>query len=205
MPAWPGSAGVSVRSAMRLADGDPANVSVLSLDVHCGTHIDAPLHTLTDGAPVGSIAIDRTVGEAFVVEVLGRRAIRADDLASTVPRDATRILLRTDNSHGVSYNRFDEDFCALTADAAEWLVEHGATLIGIDAMSVQRYDGPKATHDVLLRAGVVILEGLNLRDVAPGAYRLLCLPLAVPGLEGAPARAVLEIDDERGSAAGSRD
>ena len=117
----------------------------------------------------------------------------------TLPNGTTRLLLHTRNSElwerGVT--EFRKDFVALTSDAAQWLVDQGIRLIGVDYLSVHRYgDGP-LTHQILLRAGIIIVEGLNLTDVAPGKYELICLPLRLDGADGAPARAVLRKLPER--------
>jgi arylformamidase len=192
MVAWPGSPNVEAERFLSLASGDPANATRLALDVHCGTHVDAPLHMLAGAPDMESLALDVLVGPAVVVELGDVRAIGPDELAAVVPDGATRVLLKTLNSRGgVAADAFDEDFAALSADGARWLVDRGVRLVGIDYLSIQRYADDPTTHHVLLGAGVVILEGLRLADVAPGAYELLCLPVLAPRLEAAPARAVL--------------
>lgn len=204
---WPESAGVDVRQDLSIEAGDAANVSVVTMDAHSGTHIDAPLHTLAGGAPMSSISLETLNGPAIVISIPGVREITGDDLDRLLPKATTRVLLKTENSAGPIPARFDPDFSALSLDGARCLVDHGIKLIGVDGWSVQRFGGDPEVHNVLLRAGIVLLEGLNLRGVPAGGYRLTCLPLALPTLEAAPARAVLEPLDsdiqERGSAAGS--
>jgi arylformamidase len=200
MVVWPGSPGVQVDQLLALAAGDEANVSRLSMDVHSGTHIDAPKHMLDGHAAVDSIGLETLVGPAVVanvpkVEAIGPRELEALEIDPSV----RRLLLRTRNSDGgVRTDGFDDDFCALSADGARWLVDRGVELVGIDYLSIQRYHDSAETHEVLLAAGTVILEGLDLRHVAPGRYTLLCLPLALPGAEAAPARAVLVAEEENG-------
>ena len=92
----------------------------------------------------------------------------------------------------MAISKFNPDFVALSADAAAWMVERGIQLVGIDYLSIQLFsDTEPQTHRTLLEAGIVIVEGLNLQNVSPGCYQLICLPLKLAGSEGAPARAVL--------------
>jgi arylformamidase len=194
LPVWPGSPGAQVTVRARISDGSDANVSEIRLELHTGTHIDAPLHFVDDGADVEATGIDALVGPAIVAEVLGEGAIDRDAMASlAIPEGTSRLLLRTSNSlRGLMRSpEFRTDAAALTADAAAWVVEQGIGLIGIDYLSIQQpSDGPE-THQALLRAGVVILEGVDLRAVTPGPYDLVCLPVRLTGTEAAPARAIL--------------
>lgn len=172
--------------------GSDANVSEIQMDVHTGTHVDAPAHFVADGLAVDCLDLEVLVGPAVVAEVLeggsiGRKCLEALNL----PDDVQRVLLRTTNGELWSCTDFEPDFDALSAEGAAWLVDRGVQLVGIDYLSIQRYQDPPLTHRILLDAGVVILEGLDLRRVPPGDYELLCLPLALAGAEAAPARAVL--------------
>lgn len=193
MPHWPGTDALHTRLTMSLAAGDIANVTRLDMDVHMGTHVDAPSHFLAGRPTVDSLDLADLIGPALVAEVTAD-AVTARELAAiAIPAGVTRLLLRTRNSGLWASGRteFTEGFVALTADAAQWVVDAGIRLIGVDYLSVQRYhDGP-ATHHILLGAGTVILEGLDLSHANPGVYELLCLPLRLAGAEGAPARAVL--------------
>jgi kynurenine formamidase/glycosyltransferase involved in cell wall biosynthesis len=194
MPVWPGSVGIRLSRTMSLEAGDMTNVSRLDCDVHIGTHVDAPLHFIEDGSSVEQMPLNILIGPALIAYLPGVDAITADDLAAlSLPKSTQRLLLRTRNSllwaNGV--NGFRTDYVALTADAARWIVEHDIRLVGVDYLSVQRYQDGSETHQILLDAGVVIVEGLNLADVVPGLYELICLPLKLVGAEGAPARAVL--------------
>ncbi|MFH1079355.1 MAG: cyclase family protein [Pseudomonadota bacterium] len=196
MAAWPGSRGFLLQSVRSFAAGDHVNVSCLECDVHTGTHIDAPRHYLQEGMTVDQIPIDILVGPAQVRHLPDVKRISPRELDGlALPQDTRRLLLRTQNSElwmrGVS--TFEKDYVALTADAARWVVDHNVRLIGIDSLSVQRcHDGP-LTHQILLEAGVIILEGLNLAGISPGYYELICLPLYLVGAEGAPARAILRV------------
>lgn len=193
-PRWPGSPPFRAETWMSLVRGDVATDTVITHSVHLGTHIDAPAHFVPGGATVDAIPLDVLVGPCQVVEVSGGGAIGPERLEEVLPkRGATRILLRTENS-GLwksEGDRFFPDFTALSPAGAAWLVERGVRLVGIDYLSIQRYDDPPDTHLHLLRAGVVILEGLDLGQAPAGHYDLVCLPQRLVGLEAAPARALL--------------
>ena len=179
---------------MSLKDGDIANVSRLDCDVHIGTHVDAPRHFLKSGRTVEELSLDTLIGPAVVAYFPDIGVISAHDLASlALALDTRRLLLRTRNSElwAAGVTEFREDFVALTANAARWVVNHSIRLIGVDYLSVQQYGGSPLTHRTLVKAGVIILEGLNLANVQPGTYELICLPIPLVGAEGAPARAVL--------------
>jgi len=104
-----------------------------------------------------------------------------------------RILFGTRNSHywAQGESTFQTDFVAVTEDGAEWLVERGVQLVGVDYLSVAPYSESAPTHEILLKAGVVIVEGLNLSQIMRGFYQLYCLPLKIADSDGAPARAIL--------------
>lgn len=193
-PTWPGSPGFAVETLLSIGAGDPANASALTLDVHTGTHVDAPCHFLPGGATTESLSLDVLTGPALVIDVPDADIVDADVLeAAEIAPGTDRLLLRTRNSTERDRRRtpFREDFVAITADAARWVVGRRIRLIGIDYCSIQRFTDPADTHLVLLEAGVVILEGLDLVNAPGGRYELLCLPIAIPGIEAAPARAVL--------------
>lgn len=193
-PTWPGSAGVELTRTLRLDEGDFSNASRLGCDVHVGTHVDAPRHFIESGSTAEKLPLAVMVGDAFVAYLPEAREITAAVLAGlNLPENTQRLLLRTRNSElwARGTTEFAKDYVALTDDGAQWVVEHRISLIGVDYISVQRYgDGP-LTHQILLEADVVILEGLNLADVKPGRYELICLPLKLVDAEGAPARVVL--------------
>jgi arylformamidase len=195
LPTWPGSPGVRIQRLQSMKEGADANVSRLDIDIHSGTHIDAPLHFIKDGKTTAEIPLERLVGPCQVVHLPGIPHITADDLARAgIHKDTTRLLLKTDNSRFWEnpHHTFQPDFCALKPDAAQWVVDQGIELVGIDYHSIQLYHDPIDTHVILLQAETIILEGLDLRVVTPGQYRLICLPLKIEGVEGASARAILE-------------
>jgi arylformamidase len=194
MPTWPGSGGVELTRTMRLEKGDFSNGSRLGCDVHVGTHVDAPKHFLEDGSTVEELPLEVMVGPCFVaylpdvVEITGEVL---DDLH--LPFGTRRLLLRTRNSElwAAGATEFTSDYAALTASGAQWVVERRIELIGADYLSVQCFGDSGVTHQILLEAEVVIVEGLNLAGVRSGDYELICLPLKLVGAEGAPARVVL--------------
>lgn len=193
LPHWPGSPRTELTRRRDMGRGDAVNDSVLVCGAHAGTHVDAP-HFLADGADVTRLALDALIGPAVVAALPDVDAVTAADLeALNLPVDTRRLLLRTRNSEGWRRGdrEFRTDFVALTVDAACWVAARGIRLIGVDYLSVQIFCGDPQTHVALLQAEVVIVEGLNLAEVAPGSYELICLPLKLAGAEGAPARAVL--------------
>lgn len=202
LPVWPGGTGIHLETVHRSGENYHERMSRLSCDVHAGTHIDAPLHFLSEGKDTAQIPLDVLIGEALVVDVQTTSHITAADLESLgIPGDTKRLLLRTKNSSlWDDYGKvFREDYIALTPEAAEWIVQTGIRLIGIDYLSIQPFgDVSQQTHITLLSAEIVILEGLNLSDVPRGTYELICLPLRLEHAEGVPARAVLRNRGARG-------
>jgi arylformamidase len=179
---------------MSISQGDDANVTQLSMDVHSGTHVDAPRHFIDHGETVEDLGLDPFIGPAIVLETGWAKEITASVLgAAMIPERTERLLLRTANSLRPDLYRtpFDKDYAALTLDGAEWLASKDLRLVGIDYLSIQRYSESPDVHRTLLGAGVPVLEGLCLAAVAPGEYQLICLPMRLANVEGAPARAIL--------------
>jgi arylformamidase len=192
--AWPGSPGFRAFAHQSIADGAESNASGIEMDVHVGTHVDAPAHFIEGGATLDAVGLHPFFGPAYVAEIDTTARIDAAALdAAEIPEGTERLLLRTRNSLDERYVRgpFREDFAALTAEGASWVAERGLVLVGIDYLSIQRFGDPPDTHQILLGAGVCILEGLDLRAVARGHYWLVCLPIPLVGVEAAPARALL--------------
>lgn len=194
LPVWPGDPNVLLERVAKIEDGANANVSRITMGVHTGTHIDAPFHFLPDGKTVESLQINLLTGRAYVLHLPEADVITAAVLESAqIPPRTRRVLLKTRNSD--LWTRkvpgFQTDFVGLSADGAEYLVNRGVKLIGVDYLSVAPYKKSRPTHEVLLKAGVVIVEGLDLSNVSQGRYTLFCLPLKLAGSDGAPARAIL--------------
>jgi arylformamidase len=189
MPVYDGNPGVRLERVLSIADGESANVSRLELGLHTGTHIDAPLHFFEGGAGAETLPLEPLVGRAYVADgsALAGPIDGTALEACRIPADAERVLLKTPNSSLWARDEFTRDFIRLDGGGARWVVDHGLRLIGIDYLSI----GDEAAHRTLLGAGVVALEGLDLRAVDPGWYELICLPLEIVGGDGAPARALL--------------
>lgn len=197
MPVWPEDPGVTLRRESSIEEGDQANVSYLSCSVHTGTHLDAPLHFIQGGNPVDQLDLDVLLGEAQVIELLDTEVIDRRALESaSVPAGASRLLFKTRNSRFWNNPRadFQQEYVAVDRSGAEWLVEAGVRLVGIDYLSIAPWGQTVEPHQILLSQSVIIIEGLDLRHVPGGPYQLHCLPLKLVGSDGAPARVVLEGD-----------
>jgi arylformamidase len=185
MVVYPGDPEVRLERVASIADGAVANLSRLDFGVHTGTHVDAPVH-FVDGAPAAeALPLAALVGEAVVHETTAA-AIDAAVVGRVGP-GVERVLFKTRNSELWELDSFAEDNVALTDDGARALVDRGVRLVGIDYLSI----GGEEVHRVLLGAGVLAIESLDLRGVEPGRYTLVCAPLKLVGSDGAPARVLL--------------
>lgn len=205
LPVWPGDPPVVVEPVARVEDGDVAGVSRLALGTHTGTHVDPPAHFVPGGMTVDELPLDVLVGPAVVADMTSGAPIDGAGLAALdLPARTTRLLLKT-RSAAARPSGAAENVAAtgiVTPDGAEWLVAQGVRLVGADTLSIEpATDRPGVrgcppeeqypVHRILLGAGVIIVEGLDLTAAPPGHYELVCLPLRVAGGDGAPARAVL--------------
>jgi arylformamidase len=192
MPTWEGEPGPCLR-VIKTYDPDGARVSELSLGVHSGTHVDAPVHFIPGAPSAESLPLEALLGPCQLVEVATTGNIAIEDaLAAGLDPRCERVLFKTRNSALWDDLTFRTDFAAIQPALAHWLVGAGARLVGIDYLSVEPYGvAVPEVHLTLLEAGVVILEGLDLRHVPAGRYDLACLPLKLRGSDGAPARVVL--------------
>ncbi|MBX3158384.1 MAG: cyclase family protein [Deltaproteobacteria bacterium] len=188
---FPGDPGVALRHEKHLDRGDAATVSNLELGVHTGTHVDAPVHFLRGTAGVDELALGDLIGPARVVALPDAQVITAQDLARAEVAGGERILVRTRNSAHWSSDTFYAGYTHLDAGAARLLADRRVRMIGIDYLSIGGgADGPEV-HRILLSAGVVIVEGLDLSRVDAGPYDLVCLPIKILACDGAPARAAV--------------
>jgi arylformamidase len=199
MLVWPGDQPVEIAPRLRLALGDPANVSEIRMGTHTGTHVDPPNHFVEGSHGIDRVPLDALFGPALVADArhLDRPIEAAALEALAIPEGAERVLLRTANSE--LWRRlpvsFPEVYACLTPDAATWVVDRGIRLIGVDFLSVEEKGAPgHPVHHILLGGGVVIVEGLDLGEVEPGPYMLACLPLKLLDGDGGPARAMLIAD-----------
>jgi arylformamidase len=197
MPTWPGEDGPRMAPLRRIAKGDSANVSIVTFGNHTGTHVDPPVHFIEGAGAVDELPVEALVGPCRVVDFDGSGHIGAAWLErSGVAADPKRILFKTRNSERwrEPVRPFDRDFVALDRTAARWCVDRGMKLVGIDYLSIEP-QGPEKegypTHKTLLGANVVIIEGLDLKDVPPGEYDLACGAIKFEGGDGAPARVFL--------------
>jgi arylformamidase len=193
MVSWPGDPPARISHALDMERGDPCTVSLLEMGAHTGTHMDAPAHFVRGGIGIDKMPVDAAIGSARVIPIRDRTSIKADELERHRIRRGERVLFKTHNSnHCWDTDSFVEDFVYLSATAAQYLVERQVGLVGVDYLSVGgfRADGVE-THQILLKAGIWIIEGLNLKRVRPGRVQLVCLPLKIAEGDGAPARALV--------------
>ena len=192
LPLWPGDPELRLQWAAKIEQGDLVKLTELSMSIHTGTHIDAPLHFLPQGKSIDNLNIDVFVGEAQVVAIPQEVDLITVEILRKLPTiNASRVLFKTKNSQFWGTRNFQRDYVALEASAAQWLVDQGVQLVGIDYLSIAPFNDPVPTHKILLSNNVVIIESLDLRSVEPGLYTLICLPLKLVGREAAPARAIL--------------
>jgi arylformamidase len=195
MPEWAGRRVLDL-SIFSATPEQRSNVTLATLTTHTGTHVDAPRHFIHGGPTMDDVPLDRWVGSCFVAD-LRSASIRIDpaDLdAADIPDGTERLVLKTRNSDlwSAQPNSFEESFVALSPAGAQWVLEHGIRLVGIDYLSIGPFgDDIVTVHRLLLGAGVIAVEGLDLSEVEPGRYELLCFPLKIAGSDGAPARVAL--------------
>jgi len=185
MITYTGDPTVTLERVVSIAGGGVVNLSRLDFGVHSGTHVDAPVHFIDGAATAETLPLDVLIGPARVLDLTG--ADRLDASVFDGVELEERVLLKTRNSELWNRDTFADEFLALTEDGARRLIEAGVKLVGIDYLSI----GDEAAHQVLLGAGVVAIEGLDLRGVEPGDYQLVCAPLKLVGSDGAPARTLL--------------
>ena len=194
VPIYQGDPRVLVESVKRIADGDNANVSNLCFGAHTGTHVDAPNHFIEGTRRLEDLDLEKLVGHCRVVEL--DNSVMAIEPSHLAGLDAERVLFKTRNSAFWSEPEkgFRTDFTYITPDAARVLASSGVKLVGIDYLSVEKFGSEDfGTHITLLEKEIVILEGLDLREVPAGEYEMFCLPLKYSGGtgDGAPARTIL--------------
>jgi arylformamidase len=190
---WPDNPPVRIERALNIEHGDTANVSEISMGAHTGTHMDGPLHFVREGKGLDEMPLDATIGPARVIEVSDPESIKLDELDPHRLQRNERILFKTQNSaRHWSLEDFNEDFVYVSQEAARYLADHRIQTVGVDYLSVGGFykDGVE-THRALLEAGIWVIEGLDLSEVKPGEYELICLPVKIERSDGAPARAIL--------------
>lgn len=193
MITWPSDPAVSITGTSLISQGDFCNLSELKIGSHCGTHIDAPSHFLENGRTIDQLALENLIGEATVFEFKNKENIDVSDIKQLRFDNVKRVLFKTVNSSYWKLSAFKKDFVYLTKDAAQYLVDKGIRLVGVDYLSVEKFESQQAeTHHILLRNDVIILEGLDLSTVEPGRYELIALPLKIKDGDGSPTRVILK-------------
>lgn len=195
MVSWPGDPEPILERISEIERGDTVNVTFLRLTAHTGTHMDAPCHFLAGKEGIETFPLETGIGPARVIQVpLSFSSIPPEFLEDKNIEKGDRILFKTKNSQDRwDLKEFQRGFTGLSASAAQFLVDRGVQLVGIDYLSIGVFDGDgPETHHILLGAKVWILEGLNLGDVDGGVYEFICLPLRIAGADGSPARAILK-------------
>lgn len=195
---WPGEEYWLLEPTQRMAEGGSCNLSRATMSLHMGTHVDAPWHFGEGNRTVEAIPLSQLVIRARVLDLTQvESAIGRGDLEGKLD-GIQAVLFKTINSGKLeALEPFDQNFVYLDESAAEYLVEHNIRTVGVDYLSVEGYyveNGP--VHHRLLRADVLIIEGLDLSVVEPRDFLLVVLPLKIEGADGAPARAIL-IDSDR--------
>ena len=186
---WPDNLGVTVARTLSQDQGDAANVTELHMSGHTGTHVDAPLHFTTGAGDTTTLNLSQLMGPATVVAIHDPKSISLAEVQQLAVQPGARLLFKTRISNSEwSTEPFKPDFVALDGDAAAYLRDAGVVCVGVDYLSVGKADA----HHALLDAGICVIEGLALQHIEPGEYELLCLPLAIVGADGAPARVLLK-------------
>lgn len=190
---WPGDPPVVIRRISSIDAGDRSNVSVLRMSAHTGTHVDAPLHFLREGRPLDAMPVEELIGPARVIAIRHRERVTIEELVPRRIRRGERVLFKTRGSAGRwKRDAFDPGYVYIPQETARFLAERGVRVVGVDYLSVGGYRKDSLeTHQTLLRAGIWIVEGLNLAGVPEGRYDFICLPLNIAGGDGAPARVLL--------------
>jgi arylformamidase len=190
---YPGNPEIRIEPQQEISKGASANVSTLSFGSHTGTHVDAPKHFFDDGAAVEALSLDVLMGPAMLVRVDDSvMAVTKEHLELHHLQGHSRVLIKTRNSAFIREREFRRDYTYLAPDGAEYLASLGVRLVGVDYLSIEQFhSGHHRTHRALLERGIIIVEGLDLSAPAMGPYELRVLPVLFPGLDGAPARAVL--------------
>ena len=193
---FPNDTPYSMDSVETIERSGICNVSKLALSAHYGTHIDAPLHFIQNGKSIDQYSVQEFILPAQVIEIKDTESIRPSELEPLDIKRGDALLFKTNNSASSrSINGiFSEDFVYLSAEAADYCVKKGVSLVGIDYATIDKYgDMNFPAHRTLSKNGVLILEGIHLKDVPAGKYTLFCLPLKIKGSEASPVRAILVV------------
>jgi arylformamidase len=188
---WVTSQPMELIERKRTSRGDSNNSSSIHASAHAGTHVDAPFHFVPDGQTIEALPLDLFIGPARVCAVNAGTHITAADIAAAGIEGESRVLFKTRNSSLLRKGVYDPSFAAFSVDAARALVQSGVKLVGLDYLSAAKADEQVPVHRAFLDHGVILLEGVDLSDVPPGRYELICPPVKLGRSDGAPCRAVL--------------
>ncbi|HWQ19651.1 MAG TPA: cyclase family protein [Methanotrichaceae archaeon] len=191
---YPGDTPYSRSLDTSIKEGASYSLSTLVMSAHAGTHIDAPAHFIENGMTIDLYPPSRFILKAAVIPIKDSQSIKPGEIQGLEMEKGEAILFQTRNSKsGLSRSgRFCKDYVYLTEEASEICISSGASMVGIDYASIERYESKgDPVHHRLLENDVLILEGLDLGHVPPGRYNLYCLPLLIKGGEASPVRAIL--------------
>jgi arylformamidase len=188
MPAFPGDPAPVVKRILEMPR-DAANVSVIDMGTHTGTHVDPPLHFVEGGLSLDKISLEHLYGDAEVLDLTHvKKAITAGDLERA---NENILLLKTRNSRLWQFTEFHRDYVYLDKSAAQRLIDNHVWTVAIDYLSIGSFEGGETVHKMLLKDGITVVEGVNLSAVEPGKYTFACLPIKIKDGDGGPARAIL--------------
>lgn len=189
-PVFPGDAAFDLRWSWTLGPDCPVNVSTLTLSPHTGAHADAPLHYDPAGAPIGAVALEPYLGRCRVIHAIAPGPlVQWAHLAHALDDLPPRVLVRT---YVQAPSTWDPALPAYAPETVERLADRGVTLIGIDTASIDPADSKTlASHQVIRRRGLRVLENLVLDGVPEGDYELIALPLKLTTADASPVRAIL--------------
>jgi arylformamidase len=192
---WPSDPAIEIDNYSQIKKGAAANNSKITCGVHTGTHIDAPKHFVDDGIGIDKLDLNKLIGNCRVIEVPpGVSPISKEFIEPLDIKKGDRLLFKTKNSEWINSGdkNFHTDYVCVNPEASKYMVEKGVVLVGVDYLSVEGYHIGHDTHETLLGAEVVVIEGLNLFNVEPGEYYLTALPVKIKDSNGAPARVILQ-------------
>ena len=168
---------------------DSVNETEIKMNLHTGTHIDAPKHIFENGETIEKTDLHKLISKCIVLDLTDvSEGITDDDLRTKDIQNGDAVLLKTSNS---KHDPIPVDFVYLTETGAKYLVDRNVTVVGIDSLGIERNQKGHPTHKTLMNAGVIIIEGLSLGDIKEGEYLMMALPLKIEGADGAPARIIL--------------
>lgn len=192
-PVWPGDPKPELKTLLSLENGDACHLSQLTLGLHTGTHVDAPLHFMRGGKDVASLALWKLRGEVIVIDATGEPIITAGFLEKQHLGPVKRILFKTfSETADRNTEVLKQPYRALDVSAARWLTEQAFVLCGIDGITIAIEEELTEVHTTLLQREIVIVENLNLQFISAGVYEIWVFPLLIPGAEAAPARVLIK-------------